>query len=894
MDEQRLQEYLKLIGLLWQCSDEEEAEILQAHADLVDLGLLLTMQRVAEDLSEQGNTNAAEWLQNLAGQLAEAVGLTEESVAGEMPSQETLWFLAEVLQCIAETSGEAAQVYPFLAAHQEKLNTQLLQALPVGFAMFLQGDEEQSLFVAAIFFEFGNLIAQFPLGNRALNLEMAIAAYQLALQVRTREAFPVDWAATQNNLANAYSERIQGDRAENLEQAIAAFQLALQVYTREAFPVDWAMTQNNLATAYSDRIQGDRAENLEQAIAAYQLALQIRTPTAFPQDCLQTGRSLGNLAFKEGRWSLAIEGYGVAIAAVEQSRSWAADETRRQEIQSQASDIYEKMVQACINNGQLDKALETVERSRSKRLVDLMASNDLYQDGNIPSEVQIYLQNYEHLQHRINQIRFGHESSENRPLAGTATTRNRTSWEAENELIQKLETQKQQVRQQLSRLDPVSAGLLQVSAPNLAAMQRLIDQPTTALLSFFSTSENTYIFVLRTDQITCHTCPGQGIEKLQNWLIEEWLKPYLAINQTRDDTERIQRRATWSNRIPTILGELSQRLQFNELLQTHLPGVRELILVPHLFLHQIPFAALPTDNGFLGDLFHLRYVPSCQVLEFCQQRPPVTQLQYGTVEDATEDLPCANFEGEQVAQLYNIPPAQRLRGRNYAKVENYRKLAEQVQVILSSHHAQSRLDNPLESMLVLADGAITLGQLLTPAWRLPQLSDVFLSCCETGLGLTPDLTDDILTLGTGFLCAGARSVVSTLWSVDDLATAIFSILYHEYRHILNRPAALQKAQQELQQMTGAELTNRYKQELIDLLDEKYEQSEALRQEAEAKMNQHQPDTQEYKDCENEHNLWAKSATRIEDTTSRLKALCREKKPFNHPVFWAAFVCQGLR
>ena len=69
----------------------------------------------------------------------------------------------------------------------------------------------------------------------------------LALQVRTREAFPIDWAGTQYNLAIAYSNRIRGERADNLELSIAAYTLALQVYTREAFPQHWAITQKNLA-----------------------------------------------------------------------------------------------------------------------------------------------------------------------------------------------------------------------------------------------------------------------------------------------------------------------------------------------------------------------------------------------------------------------------------------------------------------------------------------------------------------------------------------------------------------------------------------------------------------------------------------------------------------------
>lgn len=96
-----------------------------------------------------------------------------------------------------------------------------------------------------------------------------------------------------------------------------------------------------------------------------------------------------------------------------------------------------------------------------------------------------------------------------------------------------------------------------------------------------------------------------------------------------------------------------------------------------------------------------------------------TSLQYGTVEDADNNLACAAYEGEQIANLYNIPLEKRLIG-NQATCNNYRQLAKQVQVLHSCHHAQSRLDNPLESQLKLVDGSITLGQLMSPGWRLPQ------------------------------------------------------------------------------------------------------------------------------------------------------------------------------
>jgi CHAT domain-containing protein len=326
-------------------------------------------------------------------------------------------------------------------------------------------------------------------------------------------------------------------------------------------------------------------------------------------------------------------------------------------------------------------------------------------------------------------------------------------------------------------------------------------------------------------------------------------------------------------------------LQISELISQHLQGIEELILVPHLLLHQIPFAALPTGEyqEYLGDKFLIRYTPSCQILEFCQQRDNVgtfndISLQYGTVEDAEDNLPCARFEGEKLAQMYNIPPENRLIGSSQATSNNYRQLAQQVQVLHSCHHAQSRLDNPLESQLKLAhSSSITLGQLMTPSWRLPQLVEVFLSCCETNLG-TPSLTDDILTLSTGFLCAGARSVVSTLWSVDDLATALFSIFYYQQRQEgKNRPEALQQAQIKLREFTKVDL-NKIFQEV-----------ETREKELIGNRKKYPLDSIEYQQWKCEYNMYAKLNRRIKEIENSTQQF-----PFSDPCYWAAFICHGLR
>jgi tetratricopeptide (TPR) repeat protein len=218
-------------------------------------------------------------------------------------------------------------------------------------------------------------------GDKAENLEMAIRCYNAALEEYTREGFRVDWAGLQNNLGNAYRERIQGDRAENLDQALSCFNTALEVYTRESFPQDWAMIQNNLALTYYEQGQ------IELAIACFRAALEICTPSTFPYDCLQYGGNLGDKAFAAGLWVEAIEGYRVAIEVIEQTRAWVNTEARRQEILQEYIDLYENIVQACINSNQLDKAIEYVERSKARNLVELLANCDLYPKGEIPIDI---------------------------------------------------------------------------------------------------------------------------------------------------------------------------------------------------------------------------------------------------------------------------------------------------------------------------------------------------------------------------------------------------------------------------------------------------------------------------------------------------------------------------
>ncbi|WP_287357146.1 tetratricopeptide repeat protein [Moorena sp. SIO3B2] len=220
--------------------------------------------------------------------------ISETPTSANPSSQDYRQFLIEVLLAIAHSNGNPKVVYPLLQANLDKLDHNFIHTLQAwASAKFSEAEPETAERIARNIGNFSNLIKNFPLGNKANNIEIAMAGYEQLLTVFTRESNREIWAAIQTNLGNAYCQRIGHNRAENLEKAIEAYQLALSVYTKQDLPIEWAMTQNNLGIAYRERICGDKIENLELAIEAYELALSVHTKSDFPIQWTRNQNNLG-------------------------------------------------------------------------------------------------------------------------------------------------------------------------------------------------------------------------------------------------------------------------------------------------------------------------------------------------------------------------------------------------------------------------------------------------------------------------------------------------------------------------------------------------------------------------------------------------------------------------
>lgn len=129
-----------------------------------------------------------------------------------------------------------------------------------------------------------------------LSLEVAVAVAELALPICVGRDERGDWRSRLASALSALGAREGGTErngTERQEEAVIAFRAALEERTRERVPLDWAVTQNNLGAALSEL--GEResgTERLEEAVTAYRAALGERTRERVPLDWAKSQESL--------------------------------------------------------------------------------------------------------------------------------------------------------------------------------------------------------------------------------------------------------------------------------------------------------------------------------------------------------------------------------------------------------------------------------------------------------------------------------------------------------------------------------------------------------------------------------------------------------------------------
>lgn len=232
-------------------------------------------------------------------------------------------------------------------------------------------------------------------------------------------------------------------------------------------------------------------------------------------------------------------------------------------------------------------------------------------------------------------------------------------------------------------------------------------------------------------------------------------------------------------------------------------------------LNKLPFAVLQDQRQrYLADRHAVAMVPSLQLLMQSRAARPAARSGALLVDLQTFEnriwIPSSYAAEIEAAALRELLPRFQLAALAHTKREGDRLVdlfgkearrlsdveAQETAVIRAasgkryvhfSTHGLVDPYNPFQSVLVLAEPLGETGDGYLEANEILESGAFFgtdlvtLSTCESGLGLVQG-TEGVLGLTWAFLGAGSRSVVSSLWSVDDAATADFMV--HFYGAIL--------------------------------------------------------------------------------------------------------------
>lgn len=163
-------------------------------------------------------------------------------------------------------------------------------------------------------------------GDRAQNIDAAIAAYEAAAAHLNPTADAELWSGAQLGIADAYASRRNGVESDNKEHIIAALEASLRVYTRASDSERWARIQDRLGSLYRFRSIGDANDNSERALAAYRNALEVRTRDKEPSYWAQTHIGIGmiyeNRPHHDGQdFEHAIEEFTLVRDAVDRAQN---------------------------------------------------------------------------------------------------------------------------------------------------------------------------------------------------------------------------------------------------------------------------------------------------------------------------------------------------------------------------------------------------------------------------------------------------------------------------------------------------------------------------------------------------------------------------------------------
>jgi tetratricopeptide (TPR) repeat protein len=602
-------------------------------------------------------------------------------------------------------------------------------------------------------------------GRAALLLGRRREAHRLLTEARTL------YAAEGNLVGEAYVTLTEAQLhlAEGDYPAVAV--LAAQA---EA-PLAEAGALRRMLLARWVRAEAARAQGQERlAQLLLDATLREAEAQALPQVAERCHTSLGLLAAARGDRRAAEDSFRRAVSLVETLRAPLPAEEFRTAYVADKLAPFDELIRLCLSDPtgpRVEEAFAYAERARARALVEAMSGAPAPRPRD-DYEAELFV--------RLDQLReelnWFYSRLERAPAGAGSASDLRACQEAARER----EMQTLEIMRRLRQRGGAGLAGDVAEAPNLDALRRALGAET-ALVEYAHLDDEIMAFVV-TDE---------GVEVVRQ--LGSGRAVGTALAQFRFQIGGLRHGAA---RVRAHLDVLAARARhhlgtlYDLLLREVEPRInaRRLVVVPHGALHYVPFHALHDGVVHVVERREVSYAPSAGVLRRCLARPTPSFDRALLVGVADAETPRVRDELRALAPLF--PEAETL-ADDAATLAALRERAPGRDVLHLACHGRFRPDSPLFSSLRLGDGWLTVRDAST--LRL-SAGLVTLSACETGLSAVAP-GDELLGLVRGFFAAGAPSLLLSLWTVDDEATAdLMRDFYAHLRAGMGPAAALRAAQ----------------------------------------------------------------------------------------------------
>lgn len=320
---------------------------------------------------------------------------------------------------------------------------------------------------------------------------------------------------------------------------------------------------------------------------------------------------------------------------------------------------------------------------------------------------------------------------------------------------------------------------------DLDHLQKNLIDKKTCFIEFFQGKEYIYSLGLNSNQIQISRLPTtkENIEKIEHF--------YTSI-------------AKGDNLFRSLGNELYEKIlaPYEALLR------KQILIVPDGILNVLPFDALCTksispstrlkDYPFLIKENNLSLIYSALFLHIVQQNKIKQNndklLAINPDYTANADFESLDFSAQEINFLDEAFDA-RVLSSSFANKSQIDSIIENYSMIHFSSHAVADLKKGRNSYIALdnaktsIDDSCRLKAHEIRNYKL-QAELVVLSACETGIG-SFEKGEGVMSLGRSFIHAGAKGVLSSLWSVSDKSTALLTIEFYKLINTgLNKPEAI--------------------------------------------------------------------------------------------------------